>query len=397
MKNSEKLAKEISKRKDKKVDVCSMIGAEIKAQRQKLNLTLKKAVEGICSTSYLSKIENNMIAISAAYIEKLCERVMLGKDFLQKLENINKYEVEMIEAVYQRDREAIRRIFNEIRELDNYRVKIIKFIYYVFEKNYELAMIEREKLMKLYKSIDNSEVEIFGLFSAILDYNNYMYEDAVIVLQSIVKISRDETIIALCYEYLFLCYYKVNSRKFLSIDEKTINIARDHLLYDRIEEYMFYKYKYYLANHMDEALDLLKQLSKTKYHQTAKFLYDLSVMNNIDDKANANGFVSAFYELLYLLYTNNNSFDNVFSKSKHSLTEEEYLYLEFIRAKAASKNSIIDDASSFCFRAIKLNSVALIGSTLQEACQYYRSKYRYKSIADITDRANAAINKLEKI
>lgn len=396
MRNSLKLVDEIKGRTTDKFDIDRIIGAEIRAQRLKLNMTLFEVAEGICSPSYISKMENNTTSINYSYVGKICEKILLGGDYLEKLSIISKYVSEMVTAVYVRDEIEIKNIYRNVNAFDNYRVRIIRFIYYTYMKENRLAIIEKEKIMKLYKSLDNKEIKIFGLFTAIFDYNNYCYEDAVIVLQSIIKSSNDELILALCYEYLFLCYFKVNSRKFLLVLEKTEGKAKDLLLYDRIEEYTFFKLKYLLFNNMDEAEDVLDLLKKTRYYQTSKFLYDLSKMNKIDKNLERKGFISLFYELLYLLFVDIQSFDLEFEKKRALFNEEECLYFEYIRSKANMSN-IIEDASIYCLKAIKLNSVFLISDTLESACTYYRSKCRYKSIADIIDRVKQALTKIEKI
>ena len=111
MRNSLKLVDEIKGRTTDKFDIDRIIGAEIRAQRLKLNMTLFEVAEGICSPSYISKMENNTTSINYSYVGKICEKILLGGDYLEKLSIISKYVSEMVTAVYVRDEIEIKNIY----------------------------------------------------------------------------------------------------------------------------------------------------------------------------------------------------------------------------------------------------------------------------------------------
>jgi HTH-type transcriptional regulator, quorum sensing regulator NprR len=52
-------------------------GTAIRYRRKELNMTLEECARGICSLSYLSKVENNKIKVSEKYIDALIKRVKL--------------------------------------------------------------------------------------------------------------------------------------------------------------------------------------------------------------------------------------------------------------------------------------------------------------------------------
>jgi HTH-type transcriptional regulator, quorum sensing regulator NprR len=67
----------IKKRKEQKLYEMKPIGSAIRLKRKSMNMTLEEGAEGICSISYLSKIENNMIELSDQFMDQLMERFQM--------------------------------------------------------------------------------------------------------------------------------------------------------------------------------------------------------------------------------------------------------------------------------------------------------------------------------
>ena len=61
----------------------SDIGSLIKRKRKELNVTQDEISKGICSISYLSKIENNQIVPSDFYVREIMDKLDIdeGNDF----------------------------------------------------------------------------------------------------------------------------------------------------------------------------------------------------------------------------------------------------------------------------------------------------------------------------
>ena len=63
----------------------------LKVERLKRNLTLQEAAEGICSVSYLSKLENHIIDnCNEALLRPLCERFDIDYDTVIKINDISR-------------------------------------------------------------------------------------------------------------------------------------------------------------------------------------------------------------------------------------------------------------------------------------------------------------------
>jgi transcriptional regulator with XRE-family HTH domain len=75
--NMHLIQKWIKKRKEQKLYEMKPIGSAIRLKRKSMNMTLEEGAEGICSISYLSKIENNMIELSDQFVDRLMERFQM--------------------------------------------------------------------------------------------------------------------------------------------------------------------------------------------------------------------------------------------------------------------------------------------------------------------------------
>lgn len=53
----------------------SLIGQTIKWHRIRQGITQEQLAEGICSSAYLSKLENNQISFNKEIVSQLCERL----------------------------------------------------------------------------------------------------------------------------------------------------------------------------------------------------------------------------------------------------------------------------------------------------------------------------------
>jgi transcriptional regulator with XRE-family HTH domain len=92
-------SKQIKRRRHEKPYETKPIGSAIKVKRKELKMTLEESAEGICSISYLSKLENNLIEPNEVFVKQLKERLNL------------KDELEIDSSVYKNDLNEILECF----------------------------------------------------------------------------------------------------------------------------------------------------------------------------------------------------------------------------------------------------------------------------------------------
>lgn len=69
------LKRQLTKRRESRHYDFQPIGSMLKIRRKELKLTLEEGAEGICSVSYLSKLENNLIEPNILFVDQIMKRL----------------------------------------------------------------------------------------------------------------------------------------------------------------------------------------------------------------------------------------------------------------------------------------------------------------------------------
>ncbi|MDM5337236.1 helix-turn-helix transcriptional regulator [Fictibacillus enclensis] len=160
-------------------------GKKVFFYRIKKGLTQKAACEGICSVSYLSKIENNSITPSPEILELLCERLGIEYSYVSE-EAINNLKKEMhvwYKDIKYRNKEAADQKFNHFQSRimnmdDTGLINLFMAMsarYYIFINDMVNAKRLLDKLNEVRK-ISTSEIQYYTIqFTGHYEYlqNNY--------------------------------------------------------------------------------------------------------------------------------------------------------------------------------------------------------------------------------
>lgn len=135
----------------------------IKNERIKRNQTLENMAKGICSVSYLSKLENNAIKPSEDYVKALLERVDV------KYEDINNqnFDEELNTAIkfyFYQENQKIKELYEKIQNnhFDS-RIEMIKCLMLLNENKYE-------EFKKIISNLDEIKNTFVGRQAVILVY-----------------------------------------------------------------------------------------------------------------------------------------------------------------------------------------------------------------------------------
>lgn len=129
----------VQKRQSEKKYIGLPFGSAIRFKRKELNLTLEEACEGICSLSYLSKVENNAISVSEEFEEKFKKKF--------NMKDVYDYDYEQ----FQIHLDAIINACLHDQQIDQ---KIVE--YYIDRADYQSTIVDLADLV-LKKEFDNAE------------------------------------------------------------------------------------------------------------------------------------------------------------------------------------------------------------------------------------------------
>ncbi|WP_144509753.1 helix-turn-helix transcriptional regulator [Bacillus sp. FJAT-22090] len=234
----------------------SSIGHIIKQER--LNQKIKQSVlaKGICSTSYLSKIENNSTVPSEELINFLLKRLNLKIDKLST-EDENKFLKSFFvlykNALLQRDKEWIRAALKEFSVRKSYFLQLNNFYTYnLYMFRLQLILNERidilqsayEMIIQTEENFDEKQRFLANLNIGLYFYLNGDYYKALSRLEKSLKFvnsaSNEEWEVADFHNVLSSIYFKCNEF-FNTINHasKSLMYYKDNLLFERaIDNYI---------------------------------------------------------------------------------------------------------------------------------------------------------------
>lgn len=160
--------------KDKK-EINEPIGAYIKRERVAQGLNQDFVCKDICSVSYYSRIENNIIHPSNDYIEKIYKKLNkpVPKDLSNKKskEQINNF----LLAIEYRNENLIEVEFEKIKNNQNINNELYHFVYHTYHKNIDKLEHYIQILHKQQANFDDDELIIYleNLASYYLTIHDY--------------------------------------------------------------------------------------------------------------------------------------------------------------------------------------------------------------------------------
>jgi transcriptional regulator with XRE-family HTH domain len=154
------------------------IGGFIKKKRKELNVTQDEISKGICSISYLSKIENNQIVPNDFYVKEIMGKLQVNEDVFYKSIKDKEYIQKMIEAYFYMDQDKIESLYEEIKDVEhNIVINLCKLGYHVYfhheDKNQYVMMLEN-----LVNNMSDLDVKVYLYFAALYFMQNEKFKIA---------------------------------------------------------------------------------------------------------------------------------------------------------------------------------------------------------------------------
>ena len=245
------------------------IGTFIKKRRKELNITQDAVCSGICSISYLSKIENNQISPNEFFIKEIMHKLQVDDDITNTFLHDEQYLHSLIEAYFYNDEETFSVAYKEISAIQNGTVHYLgEFIYSLYTHSNN-AYILLNRLENMIMNMNDFELKTYLLFSGIYHINNLNFKPALEVLLLIEEIHyKDDFLDALYHNYLYITKQRLHIR---NTSEKDYQIAQN----------IFNKYiNHYRYNHL-----LLNRINniKNEHIKYAETLLQSMNPNNLKD------------------------------------------------------------------------------------------------------------------
>ena len=161
------------------------IGTFIKKRRKDLNITQDVVSNGICSISYLSKIENNQIAPNEFFIKEIMSKLEVEDDITNTFLNDEHYLLDLIEAYFYNDHEDIKTAYKEVDALKSGTVHYLGDLIYGIKNKAKNTYITVNRLENIIMNMNDFELKTYLLFTSIYHIENNNHKTALEILQLI--------------------------------------------------------------------------------------------------------------------------------------------------------------------------------------------------------------------
>lgn len=141
------------------------IGSIVRWQRKQKNMTLNEGAEGICSISYLSKVENNLIEPSELILNDLKKRFEIEDLINYDLERFEEH-YELIISCFFNYKEIPLMLFKLYESNTDYKSKLVLFSFYLFKNNLTKAKVIYKDLEFEINKFTHDEINLFYYLTA---------------------------------------------------------------------------------------------------------------------------------------------------------------------------------------------------------------------------------------
>lgn len=186
------ILKWIKKRKEQKLYEMKPIGSAIRSKRKSMNMTLEEGAEGICSISYLSKIENNMIQLSEQFEDRLMERFQMKAQGESNHEVYQQHLSVLIKCLIHREKPQIE-ILSEYQNREDHQSYLIGLIVHHLNQKIEQRNRCFDQLKIFIPNLSHHELAITLVVLGHYFISIERYQDA----SDIISMSPEETLLSI--------------------------------------------------------------------------------------------------------------------------------------------------------------------------------------------------------
>ncbi|MDD3123350.1 MAG: helix-turn-helix transcriptional regulator, partial [Candidatus Izemoplasmatales bacterium] len=142
------------------------IGSAIRKKRLEHKLTQEDLAKGICSNTYLSKIEHNAIAVNKDSLFMIMERINMSTEEYGFPEEMVNYMEKSIDFFFKGDKSGFRTLYEDSLQYQfGILVEVSRLGYFVMIGDKINAKVLYDELHRYLCSVENYGITIFTLFS----------------------------------------------------------------------------------------------------------------------------------------------------------------------------------------------------------------------------------------
>ncbi|MDE7214037.1 MAG: hypothetical protein K2N42_05610 [Anaeroplasmataceae bacterium] len=268
---------EIKRREQEDENTYSMIGTELKRARTSQSQTLSSVAGNLCSVSYLCKVENAQLKPNRYMLGEICKKLNVDSPKLNLLFELKTMIMKVVSYYYHHKLKEIESVYDSCKVFDNYRSKLIMFIYYISAYKFAEANEISKELFKITNVMHEDELSVFMVFYSILKYYEESYLETIDNLKNLSNLyNLDDTLGKVASLVCLECYIKLNSPMALLHGHKLLNLFLKTSEFENAEYVRYLQIFYMIQNDMmDSAYKEFKYIRTEDYRKTLEFFFDV--------------------------------------------------------------------------------------------------------------------------
>ena len=324
--------------KTKEIGDNLLISQLLKERRINLSLTLKESSDGICSLSYLSKIEQRKIKPKKNVVDDLVKKYNIVDDEIYfKTDKYNQILEKSIKDYLNTN--VLLNYYNVVFKENNYKANLIKFAYYVSNSKLDKAYEIYKKLSEVYTLFNLKEFVYFSYFLADLLYKDNKNLLSYKLLDRIkYYIVLDELSILIDKLYIKTTF-KIHRDNDI---RSTITHFKEELafynLYDYIKEFDFISLRYSMFKNDNKTnfKNIKSRLGINKYEKAILESFCFYREKDYEKALKTFSIVKNFDDTTFLYYA-----------ALHDLTGDSKRAIEFLKNHTSNLNTLSSDLLNF--------------------------------------------------
>jgi transcriptional regulator with XRE-family HTH domain len=394
------LKKQLTKRREQRLYEIKPIGSAIRYKRKEMRMTLEEACEGICSISYLSKLENNQIEAGERFMDQLIERFQLKECIDIDLELYESDKVMMAQNLLSEEHKSSE-FLNRYEHRDDYQAYLIQMYDAVTTKNMTLSLIKYNAIRGYVVNLRDDELALFFQLTSILLYRNHKFCEAYDLLHDIPDMHEEtyETLNLVTTKLKLMNAFRMHKKSEISTNYQTyIQKLIDRHDYRQVNQikfaFMAYEASYLCQKLIYKSVKKFRHLSEEeKNYALAKTYFHRGDLQKAYDITKKYYTHNHYFLSLYLMTIDRmQKFDDI----KQILSEKESLPICFgseilmvhLRYKyLSSKDQLLDYLRKFIlgFNHIS-DDYQLLDYLMVDAQQLFAKYQFYKEAVMVTSK-----------
>lgn len=340
------------------------IGKQVFYKRLRQKMTQEELCQGICSVSYLSKIENGKIEASEEILRLLCTRLEIAVSDLRDVEEEVKDKLdEWLNALVHLDKPQVERIYKELQEemnqvLDfeiiNY-YKLLYTRYLIMKRDLPALEEELEELKKVYKKYSPFQKLLYTYSRALMYFMKHRYKDSLECLVQTELMAKEQGYYETGIYYNLALVYN-----YLEIEHMSLHFA--HIALEG------FRNAYKFRNVIDCQLLIAFSYIHRKQYKEALEMYN-SILREANSFADKHSIIAIVLNNLGYLH---------YHKKEHAKAKE--YYLQSLQYKKEKDFNYIDAAYEISIQCIELGEFEEAKEWIDKGLAVAKRDERYKSM-----------------